>query len=319
MIPAVVTEYCVYLIIRIAICVIQALRIETCERLAGALAILANDILRVRRDVLEENLTHTFPGMSRRERRDLSRRMWCHLFLMICEIAHVPRKIHDTNWRKYIRYHRPRELVSHFLSQDPLVVVSGHFGNFEMASYGCGLMGFPTYAIARPLDNRFLHKFINQFRSSRGQFILPTEGSADAIQRVLNSGRILALLGDQHAGRKGCWVDFLGRPASCHKALAIFTLSGGAPMIVGYAKRAGRPLQFEIGLHAVADPKNLDPSLQGVKQLTQWYNHRLEELIREVPDQYWWIHRRWKGEPPRRRGSKSTVSPQTDKATKHAA
>ena len=274
---------------------------ETCHHLARLLAVLACDIIRLRFHVVDDNIRHAFPDLSPTQRRILARRMWEHLLLMVCEIAHVPRKVHATNWRQYFRIVRQRELVRYLLDQRPAVVVSGHFGNFELGSYMTGLLGFPGYAIARPLDNRYLNRFVNRFRAAYGQFILPKEGSAAQVKAVLDAGGLISLLGDQHAGPKGCWVDFLGRPASCHKAVAVFTLTGGAPLVVAYAKRAGRPLQFELGLMGVADPQVPGAELANVKTLTRWYNAMLEQAIRRAPEQYWWVHRRWKGEPPRKR------------------
>jgi KDO2-lipid IV(A) lauroyltransferase len=294
-------DYLVYLAVRLAVCVIQAMTIEACESLARALAILACDVFRVRGRIVDDNLRHVFPEMSPRERRDLARRMWEHLFLLVCEVAHVPRKVHETNWRRYITIHRKRELVAYMLDPRPIVLVSGHFGNFELASYATGLLGFKTYAIARPLDNPYLDRFVKQFREAKGQYLLPKDGSAAQVEAVLDRGGTLALLGDQHAGPKGCWIEFLGRPASCHKALALFTLSGGAPMLVSYARRTTAPLQFEVGLHGVADPRVENASLAGVKQLTQWYNDALGALIRAHPEQYWWVHQRWKDEPRARK------------------
>lgn len=296
-----VTDYLVYLIVRIVVCVLQAMTIEACHALSRALAILACDILKLREGVLEDNLRHVYPTWSARERRDLSRRVWEHLFLLVCEVAHVPRKIHETNWRQYLAVEQKRELVNYMLDPRPIVLVSGHFGNFEMGSYATGLLGFKTYAIARPLDNPYLDRYLKQFREAKGQYMLPKEGSAAQVQQVLDSGGILTLLGDQHAGPKGCWVDFLGRPASCHKALALFTLTGGAPMLVSYARRTTAPLRFEIGLPGVADPERGDESLAGVKPLTQWYNRMLESLILAHPDQYWWVHQRWKDDPRARK------------------
>ena len=72
-------------------------------------------------------------------------------------------------------------------------------------------------------------------------------------------------------------------------------------MIVAYAQRLGRPMQFEVGVKGLVDPVDMADSLAGVKPLTQWYNQMLEQLIRAEPTQYWWLHRRWKGEPPRRK------------------
>jgi KDO2-lipid IV(A) lauroyltransferase len=295
------TDWLVYLAVRIVICVVQTLRLETCHQLARLLAVLACDIIRLRFRVVDDNIRHALPDLSPTQRRILARRMWEHLLLMVCEIAHVPRKVHATNWRRYFRIARQRELVRYLLDQRPAVVVSGHFGNFELGSYMTGLLGFPGHTIARPLDNCYLNRFVNSFRAAYGQFILPKEGSAAQVEAVLDAGGLISLLGDQHAGPKGCWVDFLGRPASCHKAVAVFTLTGGAPLVVAYAKRVGGPLQFELGLMGVADPQVPGAELANVKTLTRWYNALLEQAIRRAPEQYWWVHRRWKGEPPRKR------------------
>ena len=117
------------------------------------------------------------------------------------------------------------------------------------------------------------------------------------IEAVLASGGTIALLGDQHAGDKGCWVEFLGRLASCHKAVAVFTIAGGAPMAVCFAKRLGKPLHFEVGMVDMADPALGGAECEGVKPLTEWYNRQLESIILEAPEQYWWVHRRWR-QPP---------------------
>lgn len=288
------TDWLVYLVVRLAICCVQALSLESCHAIARTLAWVACDLIRLRRRVVEENLRQVFPELSDGDRRVLARRMWEHLLLMGCEIAHAPRKIHETNWRRYFRFNGKREMVAYLLDPRPTVFVSGHFGNFELSSYMMGLFGFPTYAIARPLDNPYLDRYVNQFRSTHGQFILPKDGSAAQVDAVLRSGGVIALLADQHAGRKGCWIDFFGRPASCHKAVALFTLVSGAPLVVAYGRRVGGPLQFELGTGGVADPRSHSPDLAGVKPLTQWYNRVLEEIILTAPEQYWWVHRRWK-------------------------
>jgi KDO2-lipid IV(A) lauroyltransferase len=199
-------------------------------------------------------------------------------------------------------------MTSYLIDYRPLVAVSGHFGNFEMAGFVTGLLGMPSYTVARKLDNEVLDRFINNFRQMNGQFILPKDGSSAEIQRVLNSGAILTILGDQYAGTKGCWVDFLGRPASCHKAIALFTLTTGAPMMVSYCKHTEQPLHFEIGCTGVADPRHLAKELRDVSMLTQWYNDRLGEAIRGAPNQYWWVHRRWKEVPVRNKRKKQTAA-----------
>jgi KDO2-lipid IV(A) lauroyltransferase len=296
-----VRDWFVYFIVRLFVCALQAMRPESCWAMARYLAVLFNDVFGVRRDVVDDNLRHAFPELSSAQHRELSRKMWEHLMLMVCEIALASRKIHETNWHDHITLRGKREFVELLLSSRPLVAVTGHFGNFEMAGYIAGLLGFPSFTIARTLDNRFLHRFLCQYRGATGQFIFPARGSAESARSVLRMGETLALLGDHYAGPKGCWVEFFGRPASCHKAFALFSLASGAPLIVLYAKRTDRPLQFEMGLVDIADPTTDNNTLNTVTDLTQWYNRHLERIVRDEPHQYWWLHRRWKDTRTRRR------------------
>jgi len=308
-----VVDWLVYFLIRVVICVVQTLRIETCQTGARWLAVLACDIIKLRYRVVDDNLRHVYPDWDPERRRRLARRMWEHLFLMVAEIAHAPRKLHEANYQQYVVFRNKPLVVRYLLDPRPTVIVTGHYGNFEIAGYVLGLFGFPSFTIARRLDNPYLDRFVNHFRGLKGQFILPKMGSAPQVERVLAAGGTLSLLGDQHAGDKGCWVDFLGRPASCHKAVSLFTLTSGAPELVAYVRRLDRPMRFKIGVVDVVDPQTMDKSLAGVKPLTQWYNKRLEEMIRAAPDQYWWVHRRWKGQPPVRRRKREVATQAPDR------
>ena len=289
-----------YVVVRVFICIVQAVRIETCDALARGLAWFAADVLKLRGDVVDDNIRHAYPELTAGERRRMARRMWRHLILMVCEIAHVPRKVRETTWRRYVSLPHKQRMMRYLLDPRATVLVTGHFGNFEVAGYLAGMLGFPTFTIARPLDNPYLDAFVNRFRSAKGQFILPKVGSAAPVADVLEHGGTLSLLADQYAGPKGCWVDFMGRPASCHKALALFTLTSGAPMVVTYNRRLARPMQFELGVAGIADPAEAGDELANVRALTQWYNQALERAVALAPEQYWWVHRRWKGEPPQR-------------------
>lgn len=297
-------DYATYLVVRVLITIVQALRLETCDRLAQSLAVVFCDLLRLRGQVVDDNLRHAYPERTGTQRRALARKMWHHLFLMVAEVAHARRKVHITNWHQHVHFLKGPETARWLLDDRPTVMVSGHFGNFEMSGYFLGLFGFPTYTVARPLDNPFLRRFLDRFRGTTGQYLLPKEGSAKRIAWLLERGAVLALLGDQHAGATGCWVDFFGRPASTHKAIAVFSLASGAPLLVSYSRRLDQPLVYESGLEGVADPA--DPAVAGrtVAQLTQWYTNRLEAIIRRAPEQYWWLHRRWKGQPGRRRSKR---------------
>jgi len=291
-----------FVAVKCSVCLIQSLSLETCDRWCRIIAVIIADWTSLRRKPTDPNLELVYGPLSKEVKSLLRRRMWHHLLLMVCEIAHAPRKIHRTNWRDHFYMPHKNEVFQIMMDPRATVLVTGHFGNFEVAGYLVGLIGTPTTTIARPLDNPYLNEYFAEFRAMGGHTILPKEGSSNRVQDLLNAGGTLTLLADQHAGNKGCWVDFFGQPTSCHKALALFVLSAKAPMIVNYTRRLDRPLRFEMGITGIADPAELDSEvvprhLESITELTIWYNQRLEEAIRLAPEQYWWLHRRWREVP----------------------
>ena len=302
-----IVDLLVYLVVRVLICTVQAMRIETGQTLARGLAWLFSDLLRIRARVVDDNLAHAFAELSDARRKQLARGMWEHLFLLVLEVAHAPRKIHETNWRDYVSLRGGRRLVRLLLSERPTLIVTAHFGNFEVAGYVLAILGFPTFTVARTLDNPYLDRFLNRFRGSTGQQIIPKKGGYDRILEVLTRGGTMSFLADQYGGPKGCWVEFFGRPASAHKAIALLALDNDATVAVCSARRTGRPLHLELQSVAVADPRESGDEVGSVRDLTQWYTSHLEEIIRRAPQQYWWLHRRWKDtrQPRRRRKKKA--------------
>ncbi|GAB6167341.1 lysophospholipid acyltransferase family protein [Thermostilla marina] len=301
-------DYAVYLVVRTAICAAQMIPIEMAAVVCDAVAFVFNDVLHVRRRVVEENLRHAFPALSDAARHKLARRMWRHLFLLAFEAAHAPRKIHKENWQRHIRLTNVESLVNAFLDDRPLILVTGHFGNFEMGGYLLGVFGLYTSAVARTLDNPFLHRFVERFRGATGQKLIPKVGGYDQILEVLASKQTLSVLADQSAGPKGCWVDFFGRPASTYKAIALFAMQYDAPIIVAGARRLDGPMRFELFCEDVLDPRTVTDPIAAVRDITQWYTKRLEDMIRRDPDQYWWVHRRWK-DTRRKKAKKADTLP----------
>ena len=299
-----ILDYLVYLVVRVLVCMVQALPLETGRTLARFGAWLMNDVIRVRAKVVEENLAHAFPELLPQERKAMARRMWEHLFLLVIEVAHVPRKIHETNWREYIHIRDKVTLMRQLIGDRPVIVVTGHFGNFELGGYALGILGFPTFSVARKLDNPYLDRYMAGFRAATGQHLIPKNGGYEQIEQVLSRGGTMAFLADQYAGEKGCWVEFFGRPASAYKGISLLALEHDAPVAVCYARRLDRPMQFEMVMQAMGDPRDARDDVGTVRDMTQWYTSQLEEAIRTAPEQYWWIHRRWKDTRKKRPGQK---------------
>jgi len=292
-------DFIAYATVRIVVAVIQVLPVDMGDALCRTLARVFTGPIKIRKKLTQQNLQMVFPTAGESERQALTESMWRSLLLMGCEVAWAQRRLHLCNWPKHVRFRENKTMLKAMLSRRPTITVTGHFGNFEIGGYMTGLMGFQTTSIARRLDNEYLHRWVERFRSAKGQHLVDKEGCAPEVERLLHQGGTLSLLADQHAGEKGCWVDFLGTPASCHKALALFSLSSQAPMLVGYTRRVeGKPMQFETGCVGVADPQNdMHGNCRGVEPLTRWYNQQLAHAIAMSVEQYWWLHRRWR-QPP---------------------
>ncbi|MCS7238583.1 MAG: lysophospholipid acyltransferase family protein [Thermoguttaceae bacterium] len=299
--PKLCVDFVAYLGVRLVATVAEVLSAESVRALAKFLSWLAADVLKIRRRVIVENLGYAFPAVTAAERQQLVRKMWEHLFLLAYEILLTPRKIHETNWRKFVRLCKHEGPLLDILRGRPLVLVTGHFGNFEIGGYVLALLGVPLYSVARPIDNPFLDRFLTRLRTAGGQMLIPKLGATEAVDQVAKEGKTVAFLADQSAGPKGCFVDFFGRKASTFKAVALVSLVHQAPIVVCYARRRERVFQFDLEVLGVFDPLRDSHVSADVPSITQWFTTVLEEEIRQHPEQYWWLHRRWKEQPPLRR------------------
>ena len=298
------SQYCVYLVIRVVVAVIQALPFRWCNSIADGLAWLLYKVNKRHREVARENLRHAFGHLSAAQLDLTIKQIYHHFARMLLEILHAPRRLRPHNWRHHIELVGGRDLVDCLLSDRPLLIVTGHFGNWEIAGYALGLLGFRTYAIARTLDNPYVEKFLRQFRERTGQKLLAKKGDFDQMQEILEAGGVIATLADQDAGQRGLYVDFFGRPASTHKAIALMALEYRVPLIVVTVPNLGQPLNYSIRLQELIRPEDFANRPNAVKSLTERFTSALERGIRQAPEQYFWLHRRWKHQPaPKRRAA----------------
>lgn len=297
-----------YLAVRILVCILQALRIESCAVPARLAARLCTDVLKLRADVLAENLAIAYPQWSAAERRACILRMWEHLFLFVAEVAQSPRKIRITNYRRFVRFREEADFARVMYDDRPTIFLTAHFGAFEMLGYFAGMVGIPSYTIVRTLDNPYLEAFLARFRGATGQHLIAKEGASDRIGEVLRQGHLLGILADQYAGSKGSWVSFFGKPASTHKAVALLSLTEGARLIIATVRRAGAPMQYVETFHAEFDPRTAPSEALNPTAITQWFTDQFERFIRDEPSQYWWLHRRWKDNRKKRPAKKAAAA-----------
>jgi KDO2-lipid IV(A) lauroyltransferase len=291
-------DFAVYLIVRIVVCVLQALSYGAARQAAAALAWLLYRLDRRHRLVADDNLRHAFPGrFSDAERDRMVRAVYQHFCCLLIDIIQTPRRLTPATWRAHVEVSDMRLLIDRLLSPRPLLFVTGHFGNWEIGGYSLGLIGFRTWAIARELDNPYLDRFLRRFRERTGQGIIPKNDHAHEILAVLAANGVLATLGDQDAGHRGLFVDFFGRPASTHKAVALLALHQRVPMLVMGVRKVAEPMRYRIVIEDHILPEEYDGKPGAVREMTQRFTAALERVVRQAPEQYFWLHRRWKHQP----------------------
>lgn len=295
----------VFILVRSLIALIQALPFSMGMSLARVIAWLAYQVDRRHRRVALQNLESAFGDeYSDVERDRLVRRVYEHFARMIVEMVWIPRRLTVRNWKRYASLKNQEDAVRLFMEHRPTIIVTGHFGNWEMAGFLLAGLGLKSYAIARDLDNPYLHRYLLRFRQWTGQTILSKTGDFERIQKALVDRRVLIMVGDQSAGPRGYFVDFFGRPASTHKSIAILSMQYDAPIVVGCARRDREGFHYEVSSSSILDPRDYQDRGDGAWAMTRDFTALLEEVIRRSPEQYLWLHNRWKHVPPARVGGR---------------
>jgi Kdo2-lipid IVA lauroyltransferase/acyltransferase len=304
--PAV--DFAVYLVVRAAVCVAQAMPMKWAFAFADLVGWAAYRIDKRHRAVAAENIRAAFPTLGPRAVDRMVRGCYKHYATVAVEMLLAPRKIRIDNWRRYSDSVRGHDLLGPMLVNRPAMMVTGHFGNWEVAGYIIGVFGLRSYAIARVLDNPHLERFLKKFRQATGQTLIAKKDDFERLTSVMRTNGKVATLADQDAGPRGVFVDFFGRPASAHKAVALMAMEYDSVMIVFGVPRIGPGMKFRIECEDLIDPREYAGRPDAVKAITQRYHAALERLIRRHPEQYFWLHRRWKTQPAAKKAKQASAA-----------
>lgn len=303
-----------YAIFRTLVCVVDAMPVRWMVSVSHWLAFVVHRVVPrkfTRYRVAHENLRIAFGDQySDAEIEQLIHRMWVHLFRMVGEMVQLPRKLRLYNVADVIDFRHRDETVKTLCTGRPCIMLSGHFGNWEVATATFGVFGFPLGVVARDLDNPYLHDWFCRFRQYTGNRLISKKGGGADMVTALEQRGHLALLCDQDAGKRGVFVPFFGKDASTFKSIALIALQYRAYICVGYASRLPddfenkRWVHYELGSEEIIDPLEFEGA-DAVQQITQRYTLALERIVRRAPEQYFWVHRRWKSQPVIRRQKKA--------------
>jgi len=252
--------------------------------------------LRRRRRQAIDNLRLAFPNRTEEERHRLARGSFQHLGLLFVELCGLLTRPLD-RFLERVSVEGLEHLKAVMTKHGRALVLSAHLGNWELLAAASRLSDYALAVIVRPLDVGWLNALAEQLRCKAGVQLIDKRGAARPVLAALAQGRMVAILLDQNtARREGVFVPFFGQPASTSRAMAVLALRTGTPVVPIFARR-------EPGArHRVVIHPPLEPSANfgsgAVVELTARCTAVIEAAIRETPEQWLWIHSRWRTRPP---------------------
>ena len=267
------------------------------RRVCAVLAMLAYALWPRLRRVGLFNLRLAFPKWNDAERRQVVAGLFRGFGRMLADFAHFPHWNRENIEQLIIydgfeNYERARSLGKGVL------FLTGHFGNWELGSFAHGVYGYPCHFVVRELDNPLLDKLINGYRCLSGGKAIEKKDSAREVLRAFKQGEAVGILIDQNtAAVEGVFVDFFGRPACTTTGPARIVRKTGVPIVLGLVIWDSKLGKYRLRFDTVEWIKREDPD-EEILVNTANFTRRIEEYVRRYPDQWLWVHRRWKSRPP---------------------
>ena len=266
-----------------------------------ALGAFAGGVLRLRHEVVRENLSRAFPELDASGRKRLALSSWRHLGR---EGVAFMRSIHT--WS-------PSQQTAEIISRTEVeglegleqalaeghgaILVTGHLGSWEMAGAALAARGVALDGVALVQANPLFDGLVREARETLGMRLIERGNAMRQVPRSLRSGRAVGLVADQNARTGGVFIDFFGHRAATFRGPALFAIRTGAPIFVGACLRSSkRPQRYRLMVERIAFEPSGDLEAD-VLRLTQAHSSVLERWVRTAPDQYFWAHKRWKTQP----------------------
>jgi KDO2-lipid IV(A) lauroyltransferase len=244
------------------------------------------------------NLQRCFPDFDEAKISLLARQSVQQMFMLGVEMFHTTRLVRVDTWRRYVEIGDLNQTLELLMNRKQgLIMLTGHYGNWEILGYVLATLGFETTSVARPLDNPYVNDWVFGVREKQGQKVVGKKGATQEITGLLASGGVVGFVADQNAGSKGIFVDFFGRKASTYKSIGLLAMQYEVPVLIGYARRLDGRFRFKLATQDIIWPADWKDQPDPLLYITQRYTKAIEDFVREDPSQYLWLHRRWKTRP----------------------
>jgi Kdo2-lipid IVA lauroyltransferase/acyltransferase len=260
------------------------------------------------RSVAEANVAWAL-GLGPAEARRFVRRVYSNFGATSVEVALLPHILRRRKFGDFFRAEGTEHLRAALERGKGAIVITAHLGNWEFSGLALAQVAGSVLSVARPLDNPLLDAYVRRARENLGQQIVDREGALKPIVRHLRQNGVVGILIDQNQHSGGVFVDFFGRLASTVPTPAYLALKYDVPVLAGYSYRPGR---------GFAHVGHIDPPFELIRTgdleadvavNTALFTRRIESYVREHPDQWFWLHSRWRKRPPAERDAEQAARP----------
>jgi KDO2-lipid IV(A) lauroyltransferase len=266
---------------------------EGAEAAGRRIGRLYRTIDRKRRRLAEENLARAFPEKRPDEIEALSIAVFEHFGGVAADVLHAASGAPEALDAR-ISVRGDDRIRAALAAGRGLLLLTAHLGNWEYSALATAAAGFPTTVIARPLDNLLLETLLKGFRERNGNNVVYKADAAREMLRVLRRGGVVGILADQHARTPDAVVvPFFGRPASTTSIVARLADRTEAMIIAAVCERTS-PARYRLSFGPEIDVRTLRPEEREPLALTARLNLEVESLVRRTPEQWLWLHNRWR-------------------------
>jgi KDO2-lipid IV(A) lauroyltransferase len=283
--------------LRGAVALLDALPYRTARRLGAALGVAGYRPLGIRRTVVVRQIAAAFPDMPPAEVRRVARAAYANLGRVAVETALLPSLESKDVLDLYGADEGFDALQRAYDDGRGVVLITGHFGNWELAGAYIAARGIHIEGIARRLNNPLVNAFVTRRRERAGIGLIHDADAVRRTPRALREGHAVTFIADQGVlGLASTYVPFFGRPAKTPRGAAVFALRFRVPTFFCVS-----PLGTDGKYHLVAERLEVEDTGDreaDVDRLVARYTAMLEAWVRRHPEQYFWHHRRWKRQPP---------------------
>jgi len=283
-----------YFLVRFLYITLNLLPFSVASRIGKGVGYLLFLLHKKRRDIAIENLKVAF-GREKdiKEIRNIAKKSFQNLGLILVEF--FLSKKHGRQWcEKNIEFVGYNEAFRKYKKGKNCLLLTAHFGNWELMGIVTSLKGAPINVVARPIDNPLIDEMINDLRSYYGNKVISKHNALREVLKVLKNNEPVAILLDQNTSPlEGIFVDFFGKPACTTPSLAILALRTGLPVYPSFLIRKGP------GFHKFVVDQSVELDISGdmkrdVEVNTAKFTKIIESYVRQYPENWLWMHRRWK-------------------------